>query len=125
MTPLSPNDRPLSSLSPSQHRAALALAEAILPSAYGVPGADVDTVAAAEQYVAWMGKGSPLAVKLWGAALKALDTAAVLTTGRRFADLGRVGDGRELDESLGRQEHQDRPVGHERLIGPQPQRAGL
>ncbi|HEY8432847.1 MAG TPA: GMC family oxidoreductase N-terminal domain-containing protein, partial [Sandaracinaceae bacterium] len=73
-----------SALTPAQRRAAIAFAEAILPGSERVRPGDERTVALTERVVEHV---SPLVAKLWRNALVLLDRAAVLSTGRRFADL--------------------------------------
>jgi choline dehydrogenase-like flavoprotein len=73
-----------SSLSPAEHRAALALAEAMLPGSARVPGADERTLLRAEDIVRAF---HPVMMKPLGAALRLLDGAAVLSTGRPFHKL--------------------------------------
>jgi len=72
------------SLSPSQFRAALALAEAILPGSAKIPAADERTVLRAEDLMrAFHAKAMPP----FGVAVRLLDGAAMLTTGRPFHKL--------------------------------------
>jgi choline dehydrogenase-like flavoprotein len=65
-------------------RAAVALAEAILPGSRAVPQADEATVARADEVV---GEFSPDALRAWHGALAALSAAAVTQTGRAFHEL--------------------------------------
>ena len=74
------NETP-SSFSPAEHRAALALAEAILPGSARVPGADDTIVARAEAIVREM---MPSFVRPWATLQRTIDAAAVTRTGRRF-----------------------------------------
>lgn len=73
-----------SSLSPSAHRAALALAEAILPGSARIPQADERTLLRAEALVRLI---HPAVMMPLGAMVRLLDGAAVLATGRRFHKL--------------------------------------
>ncbi len=73
-----------SGLSPDQRRAAIAFAEAIIPGTDRIRAADERTVARTEQVVEHM---SPLVARVWRTGMAALDRAAVLRTGRRFANL--------------------------------------
>ena len=73
-----------SSLSPSAKRAALALAEAILPGSARIPQADERTLLRAEALVSLF---HPAAMMPIGAVARLLDGAAVLSTGRRFHKL--------------------------------------
>lgn len=70
-----------SSLSPAELRAALALAEAILPGSRSIPAADERTVLRAEDIVRLF---HPAMLKPFAAALRLLDGAAVLSAGRPF-----------------------------------------
>src|SRR5277367_719973 len=65
-------------------RAALALAEALIPGTALIPGADEGTVRAAAELLAQL---SPRLSKAWWAAQRALDAAARLRTGRPFHSL--------------------------------------
>jgi choline dehydrogenase-like flavoprotein len=69
------------SLAGPPYRAALALAEAIIPGSPRVPAADEATVARAQEVVRDL---HPSLVRAWGAALQAFDAAAVARTGRPF-----------------------------------------
>jgi choline dehydrogenase-like flavoprotein len=69
------------SLAGSPYRAALALAEAIIPGSRNVPAADETTVARAQDLVREL---HPSLVRAWGAAQQAFDAAAVARTGRPF-----------------------------------------
>jgi len=80
------------SLSPSQYRAGLALAEAIIPGSRTVPAADEETFARAQDVVR---EFHPTAVRAWGLALQALDAAAIARKGRPFHALG-AGEQEEL-----------------------------
>ena len=71
-------------LSPSAFRAALALAEAILPGSAVIPQADERTVLRAEAIARSF---HPAATAPIGALVQALDAAAILATGRRFHKL--------------------------------------
>ncbi len=84
MFKLSPPETAPSALTPAQRRAALALAEAIVPGTDRIRSADERTVALTEQVVDHV---SPVVSKVWRSALVLLDQAAVLTTGRPFAKL--------------------------------------
>ncbi len=84
MFQLSPPEERSSALSPAQRRAALALAEAIIPGTDRIRPADERTVALTEQVVEHM---SPMVAAVWRNGMAALDQAAVLRTGRRFASL--------------------------------------
>lgn len=64
-----------------ERRAALALLEAMIPSAHGVPGADESTLRAVEAAAAAL---SPVALKALRGAERALSAAAMLSTGRAF-----------------------------------------
>lgn len=72
------------SLSPSQFRSALALAEAILPGGATIPPADERTVLRAEDIVRVF---HPAAMMPLGAVVRLLDGAAFLSTGRSFHEL--------------------------------------
>jgi choline dehydrogenase-like flavoprotein len=72
------------SLSPAAFRAALALAEAILPGSARIPAADERTVVRAEDIVRLF---HPAVLMPLGAAVRLLDAAAVLSTGRSFHKL--------------------------------------
>jgi choline dehydrogenase-like flavoprotein len=63
------------------HRAALALAEAIIPGAAHIPAADEATVQEAARLMAQL---SPKAARVWSTAQRTLDAAARLRTGRPF-----------------------------------------
>ncbi len=63
------------------HRAAVALAEAIIPGTSSIPPADERTALAAAEV---MTQVSPRIGKAWSAALRTLDAAARLRTGRAF-----------------------------------------
>jgi hypothetical protein len=67
------------------YRAAVALAEAIVPGSGAVPQADEETVARADEVAR---EFSPAAVTVWHGALAALSAAAVAQTGRPFHELG-------------------------------------
>ena len=69
------------SLAGSPYRAALALAEAIIPGSPSIPAADETTVARAQDIVREL---HPSLVRAWGAAQQAFDAAAVARTGRPF-----------------------------------------
>lgn len=62
-------------------RAALALMEAMIPGAPGIPGADEESLRAVEEAAAHL---SPKAVPALRAAVQALDAATVLSKGRPF-----------------------------------------
>jgi choline dehydrogenase-like flavoprotein len=79
-------------LSPAQRRAAIALAEAILPGSGTLPAGDESTVARVERILA---HHSPKLVRGWASAVRALDAAAFARTGRRFQSLSA-----ELQEAL-------------------------
>jgi choline dehydrogenase-like flavoprotein len=64
-----------------ERRAALALLEAILPAAEGVPGGDEETLRRADEVV---GAFSPGLVEMWRTAQRALSAAAIATKGRAF-----------------------------------------
>lgn len=70
-----------SSLSPAEMRAALALAEAILPGSARIPAADERTVLRAEDIVRLF---HPAMLAPFGALMRLLDGAAALSTGRPF-----------------------------------------
>ena len=72
------------SLSPSAFRAALALAEAILPGSAVIPQADERTILRAEAIARSF---HPAAVTPLGVAVRVLDGASLLSTGRRFHKL--------------------------------------
>lgn len=74
-------------MSPRQARAALALAEAIIPGSERIPRADEATLQEVERIVEHV---DPRAPALWARAQQALDAAAVLRTGRRFHRLDAV-----------------------------------
>lgn len=74
-----------SSFSPAELRAALALAEAILPGSARIPAADERTVLRAEDIVRLF---HPAMLGPFGAAIRLLDGAAVLSAGRPFHRLG-------------------------------------
>ncbi len=69
---------------PATARAALALAEAIIPGTALIPGADEATVRDAAELLAQV---SPKLSRAWWAAQRALDAAARLRTGRPFQAL--------------------------------------
>jgi len=73
-------------LGPSQRRAAIALAEAIIPGGPTIRPADERTVATLEQVVEHI---SPWATRVLASFVTILDRAAVLSTGRRFSSLDR------------------------------------
>ncbi len=73
------------SLAGSPYRAALALAEAIIPGSQTVPAADEATVARAQEVVRDL---HPSLVRAWGAAQQGFDAAALASTGRPFHALG-------------------------------------
>jgi len=68
-------------------RAALAFAEAIIPGSPRTPGADETTIARVEDVLRHMG---PQALKGWGGALRLLDEATRLQTGKPFHALTRA-----------------------------------
>jgi choline dehydrogenase-like flavoprotein len=70
-----------SRLSRDQARAAVALAEAIIPGSTRLAAADFETATRAE---ALLGHVSPWARSAWARALTALDAAAIAKTGRKF-----------------------------------------
>lgn len=72
------------SLGPAQRRAALAFAEAIIPGSERIRPGDERTVALTEQVVEHI---SPLIARVWRSGLVLLDRAAMLSTGKAFADL--------------------------------------
>lgn len=75
----------LSKLSPAEQRAAIALAEAIIPGSPTIKAADERLVA----FVARVAHDvAPPLVPMTAKLVRALDLAAVRYTGRRFADLG-------------------------------------
>lgn len=74
------------SSSAEYRRAALALAEAIVPGAEGIPPADERTLDLTEQVVAHL---SPWAMRLFQTSVMLLDNAAVPAAGRRFHKLDR------------------------------------
>lgn len=84
MFKLSPPETVASALSPAERRAAIALAEAILPGTPTLRSADERTVALTEQVVDHV---SPVVARAWRGALLLLDRAAILGTGRPFAEL--------------------------------------
>jgi len=65
-------------------RAALALAEALIPGSSRLPGADEVTVRRAEELV---GSTHPALLRAWNAAQQAIDAAAYARRGRRFQTL--------------------------------------
>ncbi len=79
------------------HRAAVALAEAIIPGSSNVPPADERTARAAAEL---MSSVSPRVGTAWSAAVRTLDAAARLRTGRPFHALSTAAQ----DELLGRWE---------------------
>src|SRR5271165_6817152 len=83
------------SLAGSPYRAALALAEAMIPGSSTVPAADESTVARAQDVVRDL---HPSLVRAWGAAQQAFDAAALAATGRPFHALGAA----RQEELLGR-----------------------
>jgi len=87
----------LESLSPSQQRAAIAFAEAIIPGSATTPAADEATFASARDLVHDL---HPALVRAWGVALRSLDRAAAAWTGRPFHALS----AERQDELLGRWE---------------------
>lgn len=82
-----PQPTPTPSISGAQSRAALALAEAIIPEGPNVPGADERTVAAAEDLLRGLSQDHPAVPRVWGSILRMLDQSARLFTGKTFADL--------------------------------------
>ncbi|MEL6187141.1 MAG: GMC family oxidoreductase N-terminal domain-containing protein, partial [Myxococcota bacterium] len=82
-------------MSERQQRAALALAEAIVPGSERIPPADLDTLAAVSRMVEHV---DPRAPAIWARALQALDSAALLRTGRRFQSLSRERQQRLLEQ---------------------------
>ncbi len=66
------------------YRAAVAIAEAIIPGSSSIPQADEATVARAEEVVRSF---DPAAAAVWNTALTGLSAAAVTRTGRPFHDL--------------------------------------
>jgi choline dehydrogenase-like flavoprotein len=80
---------------PSERRAGLALAEAIIPGSRTIPAADEGTFDRADELVAEL---HPTLARAWNIALRALDAAAVAYTGRPFHSLG----AREQDELVTR-----------------------
>src|SRR5262245_30313251 len=77
--------RDVSALSPRQHRAALALAEAIIPGGFGVPAADERTLVATERALRGLIADTPIVPKTLGTILETLDAAAVVYSGKRFS----------------------------------------
>ncbi|HEY8041610.1 MAG TPA: GMC family oxidoreductase N-terminal domain-containing protein, partial [Polyangiaceae bacterium] len=73
------------SLPAAQVRAGLALAEAILPGSAIIPAADEATF---EATLETLREVHPQAVRMFGAALRAIDASAVAFTGRPFHALG-------------------------------------
>jgi choline dehydrogenase-like flavoprotein len=69
------------SLTPSQQKAGLALAEAIIPGSSSIPGADEATIRLAEEMMREL--PGPI-FKAWGLAQQALDAAAIARTARPF-----------------------------------------
>ena len=82
-------------VSASERRAALALAEAIIPGSPTVPAADEATVDRAEELIAEL---HPTLARAWKLALRALDGAALAYAGRPFHALG----ARQQDELITR-----------------------
>lgn len=80
-------------LSPREHRATLAFAEAILPGSSRTPGADEATVARTAQMLHGFGPGL---LRGWIALVEALDQSARLATGRPFHALSREAQDRTL-----------------------------
>jgi choline dehydrogenase-like flavoprotein len=85
-------------------RAALALAEALIPGSSRLPAADEVTVRRTEELV---GSLHPALLRAWDAAQQTLDTAAVARRGRRFHALGALAQDEllrqfEVDPLLGR-----------------------
>ncbi len=79
------------SLSRAELRSALAFAEAILPGSPKTPGADESTIARIEEVIRHFGKdGAPQALKGWSSALRFLDQATRLQTGKPFHALTRA-----------------------------------
>jgi len=72
---------PATPLSSSQHRAALALAEAIIPGSPSIPAADEATFARAHEVAS---EFHPTIARAWGAAQRVLDAASIAWTGRPF-----------------------------------------
>lgn len=72
------------SLSPSQQRAALAVAQTLLPATTSLPGGDARSVEAAARFAA---DASPRAAAVFGSMCQLLDHAAVLSTGKRLRAL--------------------------------------
>ncbi len=78
-------------LSKGDLRAALAFAEAILPGSPRTPGADESTIARIEEVIRHFGKeGAPQVLKGWTSALRTLDEATRLQTGKPFRALPRA-----------------------------------
>lgn len=92
---LTETDAPDIGLDSDGRRAALALAEAILPGAPSVPAADERTLAHTFQVTEHV---SPWATKALRGAIALLDRAAVLSTGRRFHKLDHVRQQRLLQK---------------------------
>jgi len=84
-------------------RAALALAEALIPGSSRLPAADEVTVRRAEELV---GSLHPALLRVWNAAQGALDAAAYARRGQRFQTLGAL-----AQDTLLRQFEQDPVLG--------------
>lgn len=72
-------------LSPSEYRAGLALAEAIIPGSRRVPAADEGTF---ERAMEVLGEFHPKFVPAFGATFRAMDAAAIAYAGKPFSALG-------------------------------------
>jgi choline dehydrogenase-like flavoprotein len=81
---LTPPETTPSQLSPAQRRAAIALAEAIIPGSERVRPADERTVGLTEQVIEHV---APFLGRVWRNAILLLDRAATLSAGRPFARL--------------------------------------
>ncbi len=97
------------SLTPPQYRAALALAEAIIPGSASIPAADEATFARACEVV---GEFHPTLARAWATAQRALDAASVAWTGRAFHAL----DASRQDELLLRWQRDPRLKGALSLV---------
>jgi choline dehydrogenase-like flavoprotein len=84
-------------------RAALALAEALIPGSSRLPAADEVTVRRAEELVGGL---HPALLRAWNAAQQALDAAAIARRGQRFQALGS-----QAQDALLRQFEQDPVLG--------------
>jgi choline dehydrogenase-like flavoprotein len=74
-------------LGPKAYKAALALAEALIPGSDNVPRADERTLGALEDILAQVTRNSDWPLKSWGVLMQVFDEATRVQTGKRFQDL--------------------------------------